>query len=56
MLNGEVAKYQIDDRIRAGERYRVGRASASRRSERRKTVARRLIATTAALLPIPIKH
>jgi hypothetical protein len=55
MLTGEMAKYQIQDRVRQGGSERGTRALAGRRTSRRRAAARR-IATLAAMLPVPGKH
>jgi hypothetical protein len=55
MLTGEMARYQIQDRIREGGSERGSRSLAARRASRRRAVTRK-IATLAAMLPIPGKH
>jgi hypothetical protein len=56
MLTGELAKYRIEDRVREGESARTGRRIGARPTGKRRIRARRLVAVTAALLPLPFKH
>ena len=56
MLNGDVARYRVEDMLHHGERQRAARPLAVRRTTARKALARRLVVTTAALFPLPIKH
>jgi hypothetical protein len=56
MLNGDVAKYRIDDLVRAGEASRASRSVTARRQAARGARRQRIVATVAALLPIPGKQ
>jgi hypothetical protein len=56
MLNADAARYRVNDMVRSSDAHRVSRGIAARRSAQRKTVVRRVITTTAGLLPVPIKH
>jgi hypothetical protein len=56
MLNGDVARYRVEDMLHHGELQRAARPLAEQRTTARKALARRLVATTAALFPLPIKH
>jgi hypothetical protein len=56
MLNGDMARAQIEDRIRDGASARSRRhLSASRATERRAHLLR-LVGVTVALLPSPFRH
>jgi hypothetical protein len=55
MLTGEMAKYQIQDRVREGGNERGSRSLAERRASRRRASGRRL-ATLVAMVPMPFKH
>jgi hypothetical protein len=56
MLNGEIARYRIEDRVREGSSARTGRRLSRRRSAERRARVTRLASVTAALLPLPFKH
>jgi hypothetical protein len=55
MLTGEMAKYQIQDRVRQGGSERGSRSLAERRTSHRRAATRR-IATLVAMFPVPGKH
>jgi len=56
MINGELAKYRIEDRVREGASARGARQLGARRAAERRVRARRLVGVTAALLSLPFKH
>jgi hypothetical protein len=56
MLNGDAAKYRVQDMIRSAEGHRAGRSIAAVRSDRRVSTIRRVAAATAALLSLPFRH
>ncbi|HEY7478869.1 MAG TPA: hypothetical protein VIB62_11595 [Actinomycetota bacterium] len=56
MLNGEIARYQAHDRMRAASGERLSKPLAARRAERRRAKARSISGLVAALFPLPIKH
>jgi len=56
MLNGDIARYRIEDRIREGSSARTGRRLSKRRAAERRSRVTRLAGMTAALLPLPFKH
>jgi hypothetical protein len=56
MINGELAKYRIEDRVREGVSARGTRQLGARRAAERRVRARRLVGVTAALLSLPFKH
>jgi hypothetical protein len=56
MLNGDLAKARIEDRIRDGASARTARRLSARRATERRAHMRRLVGVTAALLPLPFKH
>jgi hypothetical protein len=55
MINGELAKYRIEDRVREGVSARGARQLGARRAAERRVRARRLVGVTAALLSLPFK-
>ena len=56
MINGEVAKYQIEERIREGASARGARRLGARRAAERRVRARRLVGVATAVLSLPFKH
>jgi hypothetical protein len=56
MINGELAKYRIEDRIREGVSARGARQLGARRAAERRVRTRRLAGVAAALLSLPFKH
>lgn len=56
MLNGDAAKYRVNDMVRIAEGHRASRSSAARRSAQRVTAIRRVVAPTLTLLTIPFRH
>jgi hypothetical protein len=56
MLNGDVARYRTEDLLRVAEARRVGSSVVRRRRGARSATLRRIAATAAALLPVPIRH
>jgi len=56
MINGEFAKYRIDDRIREGVSARGARQLGARRAAERRVRTRRLVGVATALLSLPFKH
>lgn len=56
MLNGDAAKYRVNDMVRIAEGHRASRSIAARRSAQRATSIRRVAASTATLLTIPFRH
>ncbi len=56
MLTGEMAKYRIDDRVRAAQADRVARSTRAVRTADAGSGARRVVSTIAAALLWPIKH
>ena len=56
MLNGDAARYRVNDMVRSGESHRASRSIAKRRASQRRALTRRIITTAAALLPIPLRH
>lgn len=56
MLNGDVARYRNEDLVRAAEAHRMTRSITARRRAARASGLRLVIATAAALLPIPVKQ
>jgi hypothetical protein len=56
MLNGDIARYRIEDRIREGSSARTGRRVSKRYTAERRSRVTRLVGMTAALLPLPFKH
>jgi hypothetical protein len=56
MLNGDIARYRIEDRIREGSSARTGRRVSKRHAAERRSRVTRLAGMTAALLPLPFKH
>jgi hypothetical protein len=56
MLNGDIARYRIEDRIREGSSARTGRRISKHRAAERRSRMTRLVGMTAALFPLPLKH
>jgi hypothetical protein len=56
MLNGEIGKYRIEERIREASSDRMGRRLSKRHAAERRSRMTRLAGMTAALLPLPFKH
>ena len=56
MLTGEMAKYRIDDRVRAAQADRVARSTRAGRTADARSGARRVVSTVAAALLWPIRH
>jgi hypothetical protein len=56
MLTGEMAKYRIDDRVRAAQTDRLVRSTRAGRTADARSGARRVASTIAAALLWPIRH
>ncbi|MGZ8571891.1 MAG: hypothetical protein ACXWW5_06670 [Actinomycetota bacterium] len=56
MLNGEIARYQTEDRVRHASGERTSRPVAARRAEKRRAKIRSTSGLVVALLPFPFKH
>jgi hypothetical protein len=56
MLTGEMAKYQIDDRVRAAQADRLARSTRAGRTANARGGARRVTTAIAAALMWPIRH
>ncbi len=56
MLNGEVARYRNEERIRHASGERISRPVAARRAEKRRAKIRSTSGLVVALLPFPFKH
>ena len=54
MLNADVARYRVDDMVRAGAQRRATKLSDARRSNARGLKRRAVISAAIALLPLPI--
>ena len=56
MLTGEMAKYRIDERVRAAEADRLAKSTRGGRTADARSGARRVLSTIAAALLWPIRH
>ena len=56
MLNGDAAKYRVNDMVRSAEGHRASRSSAARRSAERASSIRRIATSTVALVTMPFRH
>jgi hypothetical protein len=56
MLTGEMAKYRIDDRVRAAQADRLAGSTRAGRNADARSGARRVVSTIAAALLWPIRH
>ena len=56
MINGELGKYRIEERISEGASARSARGVGARRAAERRVRTRRLVGVAAALLSLPFKH
>ena len=56
MLNGDVARYRVNDMVCTAEAERRSATVAGERAVARAGRARRIVAITIALLPVPLKH
>jgi hypothetical protein len=56
MLNGDAARYRVNDMVRSAEGHRASRPIAAGRRDRRTSAIRRVGAATATLLSIPFRH
>ena len=56
MLNGEMAKYQIADRVQAAEADRIAKATRRARTGTEQTVTRRMTRAAFAAVLWPVKH
>jgi hypothetical protein len=56
MLTGEMARYRIDDRIRAAQGDRLARSTRIGRTANARNGARRVVSAIAAALLWPIRH
>lgn len=56
MLTGEMARYRIDDRVRAAQADRLARSTRAGRTEEARSGARRVVSAIAAALLWPIRH
>ena len=56
MLTGEMARYRIDDRVRAAQADRLARSTKAVRTEDARIGARRVVSAIAATLLWPIRH
>ena len=56
MFSGEIAKYQIQDRIGQAESYRASRATRAAAAAARRTKVRRVASGTLAVLLSPVRH
>jgi len=56
MLNGDTAKYRVNDMVRSADLHRASRQLAKRRSARRATSVRVVVASALAMLTIPVRH
>jgi len=56
MLNGDIARYRVEDRIREGSSARTGRRVSKRHAADRRSRVTRLAGMAAALLPLPFRH
>ena len=56
MLSGEMAKYQIADRVREAEADRIARATRRSRTAGERTATRRITRAAIAAVLWPVKH
>ncbi|HEY6677926.1 MAG TPA: hypothetical protein VI411_03390 [Actinomycetota bacterium] len=56
MLTGEMARYRIDDRVRAAQTDRLARSTRAGRTADARSGTRRVVTTIAAALLWPIRH
>jgi len=56
MLTGEMARYRIDDRVRAAQADRLARSTRAGQTAEVRSGARRVVSAIAAALLWPIRH
>lgn len=56
MLTAEMAKYRIDDRVRAAQADRLARSTRAGRTADARNGTRRVVSAIAAALLWPIRH
>ena len=56
MLTGEMAKYQIQDRVREAEAYRAARSTNAGRAAERQSRIRKIASSALAAVLWPVKH
>jgi hypothetical protein len=56
MFQGDMAKYQVDDMMRRGQRERLGRPIAAKRAASRRSSARAVLTLAASLVPVGLRH
>jgi hypothetical protein len=56
MLTGEMARYRIDDRVRAAQAHRLARSTRAGRTADARNGASRVASAIAAALLWPIRH
>jgi hypothetical protein len=56
MLTGEMARYRIDDRVRAAQADRLARSTRAGRTAEARSGARGVVSAIAAALLWPIRH
>ena len=56
MFTGEMAKYQIQDRIREAEAYRAARSTNAGRAAARQSRIRKIASSALAAVLWPVKH
>ncbi len=56
MLNGEIARYRNEERVRQASGERISGPVAARRAEKRRAKIRSTSGLVVALLPFPFKH
>ena len=56
MLTGEMAKYRIDDRVRAAQAERLAGSTRAGRTADARNAARRVVSAIAVALLWPIRH
>ncbi len=56
MLTGEMAKYQIQDRVREAEAFRMSRSTRAGRRGAERSRARRIVSHALAVVLWPVRH
>lgn len=56
MLTGEMAKYQIQDRVREAEAYRAAKSTNAGRAAERQSRVRKIASSALSAVLWPIKH